>query len=107
MMADSVSEGVFKSKYLKTALAEGDEVAMEAVDRACHYLAVASGNLVNTFSPDVVVYGGGVIEAVGDIFLEKILAEVDRWPVCRQSGRQWISRRRLWEMIQFSTARSQ
>mgnify|MGYP000869668572 CR=1 FL=1 len=88
MMADSVSEGVFKSKYLKTALAEGDEVAMEAVDRACHYLAVASGNLVNTFSPDVVVYGGGVIEAVGDIFLEKILAEVDRY--CMPSIRETV-----------------
>ena len=25
------------------------------------------------------LYGGGVIEAVGDLFLEKILAEVDRY----------------------------
>ena len=78
-MAEYVENGVFKSKALKNALAEGDAVATEAVDRACHYLAVASGNLVNTFSPDVVVYGGGVIEAVGDIFMEKILAEVDRY----------------------------
>ena len=78
-MAEYVEGGVFKSKALKNALAEGDAVATEAVDRACHYLAIASGNLVNTFSPDVVVYGGGVIEAVGDIFMEKILAEVDRY----------------------------
>ena len=78
-MAEAVADGVFKSKVLKNALAEGDTVAREAVNRACHYLAVASGNLVNTFSPDVVVYGGGVIEAVGDIFIEKILAEVDRY----------------------------
>ena len=78
-MAEYVEGGVFKSKALKNALAEGDAVACEAVNRACHYLAVASGNLVNTFSPDVVVYGGGVIEAVGDIFIEKILSEVDRY----------------------------
>ncbi|MCR5329506.1 MAG: ROK family protein [Saccharofermentans sp.] len=78
-MAEYVENGVFKSKALKNALAEGDAVACEAVNRACHYLAVASGNLVNTFSPDVVVYGGGVIEAVGDIFIEKILSEVDRY----------------------------
>ena len=78
-MAEYVTDGVFKSKALKNALAEQDAVAVEAVNRACHYLAVASGNLVNTFSPDVVVYGGGVIEAVGDIFMEKILAEVDRY----------------------------
>ena len=35
--------------------------------------------MINTFSPDLVLYGGGVIEAVGDLFLEKILAEVDRY----------------------------
>ena len=87
-MAEFVVDGVFKSKALKNALAEGDDVAREAVDRACHYLAVASGNLVNTFSPDVVVYGGGVIEAVGDIFIEKILSEVDRY--CMPSIRETV-----------------
>ena len=79
MMAEAVQEGVFRSKKLKKALAAGDKVAMEAVDRACHYLAVATGNLINTLSPDLVLYGGGVIEAVGELFLEKILAELDRY----------------------------
>ena len=40
---------------------------------------MATGNLINTLSPDLVLYGGGVIEAVGDLYLEKILAEVDRY----------------------------
>ena len=79
MMAEAVQEGVFRSKKLKKALAAGDEVAMEAVDRACHYLAIATGNMINTFSPDLVLYGGGVIEAVGEIFLEQVLKEVDRY----------------------------
>ena len=87
MMAEAVKDGVFRSKYLKKALAAKDPVAMEAVDRACHYLAVATGNMINTISPDVVIYGGGVVEAVGDIFLEKVLAEVDRYcmPTIRSS----------------------
>ena len=79
LMADAVTEGVFRSKRLKKALAANDAVAMEAVDRACHYLAIATGNMINTISPDLVLYGGGVIEAVGDIFLEKVLREVDRY----------------------------
>ena len=79
MMSDAVQEGVFRSKKLKKALAAGDAVATEAVDRACHYLAVATGNMINTLSPDLILYGGGVIEAVGDLFLEKILREVDRY----------------------------
>ena len=78
-MAEAVEGGVFKSKVLKKALEKGDKVAMEAVDRACHYLAIASGNMINTISPDIIVYGGGVMEAVGDIFMEKILAEVGRY----------------------------
>ncbi len=79
MMAEAVQEGVFRSKKLKKALAAGDKVAQEAVDRACHWLAVATGNMINTFSPDLILYGGGVIEAVGDVFLEKVLAELDRY----------------------------
>jgi len=71
--------GVFKSKALKKALEAKDPVACEAVDRACHYLAVATGNMINVISPDLVIYGGGVIEAVGEVFLKKILAEVDRY----------------------------
>ena len=87
MMAEAVQDGVFRSKKLKKALAAGDPVATEAVDRACHWLAVATGSLINTFSPDLVLYGGGVSEAVGDIFLKKILSEVDRycWPLIRET----------------------
>lgn len=79
MMAEYVKDGVFKSKYLKKAMKAKDPVTMEAVDRACHYLAIATGTMINTISPDMVVYGGGVIEAVGDYFVEKILSEVDRY----------------------------
>ncbi len=88
MMEDQLTAEVFKSKALKKALDAGDPVAMEAVDRACHYLAIGTGNLINTFSPDLVVYGGGVIEAVGDIFLQKILASVDRY--CMPSIRSTV-----------------
>ena len=79
MMAEAVQEGVFRSKKLKKALEAGDKVASEAVDRACHWLAVAAGNMINIFSPDLILLGGGVIEAVGDLFLKKVLDEVDRY----------------------------
>ena len=87
-MAEFVRDGVFKSKKLKKALAAGDEVAIEAVDRACHYLAIATGNMINTISPDLIVYGGGIMEAVGDVFLEKILKELDRY--CMRSIRPTV-----------------
>ena len=79
MMEEAIKDGVFRSKKLVKALEAGDQVAEEAVDCACHWLAVATGNLINTISPDLVLYGGGVIEALGDVFLKKVLAEVDRY----------------------------
>ena len=80
MLAEDVANGaIFRSKKLKKALAAKDKVAMEAVDRACHYLAIATGNMINTISPDLVLYGGGIMEALGELFLEKVLAEVDRY----------------------------
>ena len=79
VMAEAVKDGVFRSKALVKALKAEDKVAMEAVDRSCHYLAIATGNMINTFSPDLILYGGGVMEALGDVFLKKILAEVDRY----------------------------
>lgn len=88
VMAEKIANGVFKSSALKKALAAKDTVTREAVDRACHYLAIATGNMINTISPDVVVYGGGVMEAVGDLFLEKIAAEVDRY--CMPSIRSTV-----------------
>ena len=79
MLAEDVQTGVFRSKRLKKALSKKDQVAMEAVDRACHYLAIATGNMINTISPDLVLYGGGIMEAMGELFLEKILKELDRY----------------------------
>ena len=78
-MAEQVKEGVFRSKFLKKALAHHDKVTEEAIDRACHYLAIATGNLINTISPDVVIFGGGVVEATGDLFRDKVLEEIDRY----------------------------
>ena len=78
-LSDKIENGVFRSKYLKKALKMNDKVAVEAVDRACHYMAVATGSLINIFSPDLIVYGGGIMESCGDIFLEKILDEVDKY----------------------------
>ncbi|MBO4496154.1 MAG: ROK family protein [Clostridiales bacterium] len=88
-LAKAIEKGVLKSKALKAAYDEGDEVAIEAVDRACHYLAIGIGNLINTFSPEMVVLGGGVIESMGDVFLSKVLSEVDLY--CMPSIRDTVA----------------
>jgi len=79
MMEGAIADGVFKSKAMKAAYDARDPVMLEAIDRSCHYLAVASGSLVNIFSPQMIVYGGGVMEALGDVFLDKIVSQIDAY----------------------------
>ncbi len=88
MMEKLLVNGTFRSKSLKKCYIANDAVTVEAIDRACHYMAIATGNMINTISPDIVVYGGGIMEAMGDVFLEKILAEVDRY--CMPSIRKTV-----------------
>jgi glucokinase len=56
---------IIKSKALKKAVDEKDEVALEIMDRAVYYMAAGTGSLINIFNPDMVVLGGGVLESLG------------------------------------------
>jgi glucokinase len=52
---------------------EGDALALRAVERETYYLALGIANLVNLFTPDVIVLGGGMMKSSG-LFLEGICA---------------------------------
>lgn len=72
-------ESVIKSKALKEAIDAKDSVALEVMDKAVYYLAAGTGNLINTFSPDMVVLGGGVLESLGDYIMPLAKAYVKRF----------------------------
>lgn len=71
VMKDAIDEslGVFKSKILKKAIDEEDKVAVDVLDRAIYYLAAGAGSLINIFNPDMLILGGGVLEALGDYIM--------------------------------------
>lgn len=54
------------SEYYK-----GDRVAKEIIDEALDYLGVFVANMANSFDPDMIVLGGGVING-GDIVLDRV-----------------------------------
>lgn len=64
--------GRIKSGDLASALASGDLVAVAEVHRAAHFLGVGIGGLVNLLGPEIVILGGGVVEAVGPAFLDEV-----------------------------------
>jgi len=80
VLQDLMDDGpVIKSKALKKAVDAKDSVALEVMDKAIYYLAAGTGNLINIFSPDTVVLGGGVVESLGDYIMPLLNDYVKRF----------------------------
>ena len=54
-----------RSGALKEALKREDALAIEVVRRACYLLGLATASVLHLVDPQVIVFGGGVIEACG------------------------------------------
>ena len=55
-----------RSGDLRKAIRKGDKFVEKVVEEAAEYTGIAVGNLINIFNPEVVVLGGGVIDALED-----------------------------------------
>ena len=55
-----------RSGDLRKAIRRGDKFVDRVVEGAAEYIGIATANLVNILNPEVVVLGGGVIEALSD-----------------------------------------
>lgn len=60
------------SSRIEEAINADDPVTTEAVKDAQYYLGLLTANLVNTLDPDVIVFGGGLVEQLGNDFLKPI-----------------------------------
>lgn len=61
-----------RSKALSQSIANGDEVIEEIVCNAACQIGIAVGNLINVLLPDTVVLGGGLVEAMPDLFVKPV-----------------------------------
>jgi glucokinase len=68
-----------RSKVLKKAVEEKDELALEVLDRTIYYLAAGAGSLINLFNPDMLILGGGVLEALGDYIMPRFKERIKRF----------------------------
>ncbi|MBM3309986.1 MAG: ROK family transcriptional regulator [Candidatus Aminicenantes bacterium] len=64
------------AESVAAAAKQGDPLAWEIFDRAVEYLGIGIAGLVNLFSPEAIVIGGGVAQA-GDILFEKVRKTVN------------------------------
>ncbi|HEV8483272.1 MAG TPA: ROK family protein [Blastocatellia bacterium] len=60
------------SSAIKEAFEAGDHLVTRVVERAADYIGIAIGSVVNLIGPEVVVLGGGVIEALGAPLIDRI-----------------------------------
>lgn len=63
---------IIPSNALKKAYKDGDKVAVRVLDEAARYIGIGIGSLVNVLGPEVIVLGGGVVEAMSDDFVARI-----------------------------------
>jgi len=61
-----------RSGALSGSVKNGDEAVIQIVDKACNHLAMSVVTVVHLMAPDVIVFGGGLIEAMADFILPKI-----------------------------------
>jgi glucokinase len=63
--------GDIRSGVLASSIAAGDNVVEEIVREAARYIGVAVAGIVHLMAPDTVVLGGGLVEAMPDLFVKE------------------------------------
>ena len=71
MLGDDLSD--LRSGDLRKAMRRGDKFVEKVIAGAAEYIGIGIANLVNILSPEVVVVGGGVIEALADEMMSVIV----------------------------------
>jgi glucokinase len=71
MLGDDLED--LRSGDLRKAIRRGDKFAGKVVEQSAEYIGIGVANLVNLFGPEVVVLGGGVMEALADEMMSVIV----------------------------------
>ncbi len=84
--------GQVTAETVVEAARRGDAVAAEVLDRAASYLGMGIANIVSILNPEVVILGGGLMQA-GDLLLDPIRREFARWaqPIAAEQVRLELS----------------
>jgi glucokinase len=61
-----------RSGHLRKAIRRGDKLVLKVVKQAAEYTGLAVANLVNLLNPEVVILGGGIIEALDETVMPRI-----------------------------------
>ena len=71
MLGNDLSD--LRSGDLRKAIRRGDKFVDKVIEEASEYIGIAAANLINILNPEVLVLGGGVIEALADEMMGVII----------------------------------
>jgi glucokinase len=77
------------SGVLAEAVDKGDPLVTEVMSRAQWYLGLLTASIVNMIDPEMVVFGGGVVEAMGKAFLGPIRVTARQYYI-QQAGAEKV-----------------
>ncbi|MFW5872092.1 MAG: ROK family protein [bacterium] len=80
-LAEDKADYILRSSTINEAIEKGDKCMKEALEIAAKYLGIAVASTLNILNPEMVVFGGGLVEALGYNFVEKIKAYVTLYSV--------------------------
>lgn len=71
MLGDNLTD--LRSGDLRKAIRRGDKLVERVIEEAAEYTGIAVANVINLLNPEVVVLGGGIIDALEDEMLAIIV----------------------------------
>jgi glucokinase len=82
-------KGRLTSGVLARALRKGDPLTVEVMGRAQWYLGLLTASIVNLIDPEMIVFGGGVVEALGKKFVAPIRVTARQYYI-QQAGAERV-----------------
>ena len=71
--------GAIRSGVLAKAVRLNDKLTLKVLKKVTKYLGIGIGSIVNFLNPEMIVLGGGVVEALDDTFLDDIRAATEKY----------------------------
>jgi glucokinase len=75
---------LMSSSIIEAALDAGDPVVQEVMAQAEFYMGLLVANVVNVLDPEVIVLGGGVVERLGERYLEPVRETAEQYYLNQQ-----------------------
>ena len=70
---------VIRSGVLVKAIRANDKLTLKVFKKVTKYLGIGIGSIVNFLNPDMIVLGGGVVEALDDTFIDNIRTYAEKY----------------------------